>query len=65
MCNIIDLPIIEVEEAILNGRILDHYPDTGRGISCFLAGFTKEGKPIHIVCGKRNDSIVISRDGGN
>jgi len=51
--------ISEVEEAFLNGRILEKYPDTGRGESCLVAGFTIEGKPIHIVCGMRGDFIVI------
>ncbi len=26
----------------LNGRILEQYPDTGRGESCLVVGFTKE-----------------------
>jgi len=54
-----DLMISEIEEAILNGRILEKYKDTGRGESCLVAGFTEEGKPIHIVCGMRGDFIVI------
>lgn len=51
--------ILDVEEAILNGRILEKYPNTGRGESCLVAGFTEEGKPIHIVCGMRGDFVVI------
>jgi len=54
-----DLTIAEVEEAILSGRILEHYEDTGRGESCLVVGFTDEGKPIHIVCGEREEQLVV------
>jgi len=49
-----NLTIAEVEEALLRGRILERYEDTGRGKSCLVAGFTDQGKPIHVVCGKRS-----------
>ena len=54
-----NLTIAEVEEALLTGRILEHYDDTGRGESCLFVGFTEEGKPIHVVCGNRGDWLVI------
>ncbi len=53
------LSLLDVEESILSGRILEHYSDTGRGKSCLMVGFTKEGKPIHCVCGQRGEYIVI------
>jgi len=54
-----NLSVFEVKEAILNGIILEEYEDTGRGKSCLIVGFTNIGKPIHIVCGKANDTLVI------
>ena len=54
-----NLTVIEVEQAMLNGRVLERYNDTGRGESCLLAGFTDAGKPVHIVCGRRGDSLSI------
>ena len=54
-----NLTIAEVREALLNGMIIEQYPDTGRGDSCLVAGFTDCGKPVHIVCGERNERIVI------
>jgi hypothetical protein len=54
-----NLTISEVREAILNGLILEQYEDTGRGESCLVVGFTNDGKPVHIVCGERNNRIVI------
>ncbi|MCH8318319.1 MAG: DUF4258 domain-containing protein [Bacteroidetes bacterium] len=54
-----NLIIEEVEEALLSGIILENYEDTGRGESCLVAGFTKNGKPVHVVCGVRGNLLVI------
>ena len=54
-----NLTIAEVEEGLLGGRILEKYEDTGRGESCLVVGFTQTGKPIHVVCGKNDDFMVI------
>lgn len=54
-----NLMLAEVSQALLNGRILEQYPDTGRGISCLVAGFTDSGIPIHIVCGCMGETLVI------
>ena len=54
-----NLSFEEVEDALESGRILENYEDTGRGESCLVAGFTNEGKPIHIVCGTRGDWLVV------
>jgi hypothetical protein len=54
-----NLTVSEVEAALLNGRILEHYPDTGRGESCLVVGFTRTGVPIHAVCGRRGDWAVV------
>ncbi len=52
------LTFAQVEEALLNGRILEQYPDTGRGESCLVVGFA-EGIPIHAVCGWRGEKVVL------
>jgi len=54
-----NLSLHEIEQSLQSGRILEKYPDTGRGESCLVAGFSDNGKPIHIVCGKRNDTLTI------
>jgi hypothetical protein len=53
------LSLLEVEEALLSGRILEQYPDTGRGESCLVVGFSDGGKPIHIVCGRMGEGMVV------
>ncbi len=54
-----NLTISELEEALLTGRLLEQYEDTGRGESCLVVDFTAYGKPLHIVCGEIEDRVVI------
>jgi len=54
-----NLILAEIEEALLTGRILEQYPDTGRGESCLVAGFNDRGKPVHVVCGRRGAKLVM------
>lgn len=53
------LTLIEVEQALLTGRILEQYPDTGRGESCLVAGFSDTGRPVHVVCGRMGEWMVV------
>jgi len=53
------LTLNDVEQALLNGRLIEHYADSGRGESCLLAGFTDAGKPVHVVCGGMGEYLVI------
>ena len=52
------LTFFQIEEALLNGQIIEQYPDTGRGESCLLVGYANE-IPIHAVCGWRGDKLVL------
>lgn len=54
-----NLTFAEIEESLLASRILEQYEDTGRGESCLAVGFTAAGKPVHVVCGIREDWLVI------
>jgi hypothetical protein len=54
-----NLSLFEIEEAVQSSKIIEQYQDRGRGKSCLVAGFTNEGKPVHIVCGERDESMVI------
>lgn len=53
-----NLDIAQIVEAILASEVLERYPDTGRGESCLLVGFSGE-TPIHIVCGERTGNIIV------
>ena len=52
------LTLTQVEEALLNGEILEQYPNTGRGESCLILGYAGD-IPIHIVCGWRGERVAI------
>ena len=52
------LTLMQVEEALLSGNILEYYPDTGRGESCLIVGHSGN-IPIHIICGWRREKIAI------
>ncbi len=54
-----NLLISEVEESIVGGTVLESYPEDKRGSSCLVVGFTKQGKPVHTVCGKSGDDLVL------
>lgn len=52
------LTFAQIEKALLNSQILEHYPDSGRGESCLVVGFSDE-TPIHMVCGWRREKLVL------
>ena len=48
-----------LEQAILNGEIIERYPNDPRGPSCLVFGSTEEGHPIHIVCANLEDARLL------
>ena len=46
------IPIEELEHALIFGEILEDYPDDPRGHSCLVLGYARQGYPIHTVCGR-------------
>ena len=40
---------LEIKEALLNGQIIEDYPDDKRGHSCLIQGKSLGGKDIHLV----------------
>jgi hypothetical protein len=43
----------EITESLLStdAKIIEDYPNDPRGPSCLILGFTKQNRPIHVVCG--------------
>ncbi|EFI33377.1 conserved hypothetical protein [Desulfonatronospira thiodismutans ASO3-1] len=50
---------LDVKEAILNGKIIEHYPDDPRGYSFLVSGKSREIKYTHIVCGYQDGILWI------
>jgi len=55
------LTLHEIEKAILssNSKIIEDYPNDPRGHSCLVLGFTEKQKPVHIVCGLREEEMLV------
>lgn len=53
------LTITQLEFGLSNCKIIEQYPDDPRGESCLTAGFTPDGTPIHVVCGKNPSGHLI------
>jgi hypothetical protein len=43
--------VAEIEQSVMNGELLEDYPDDPRGHSCLLLGFTEVNRAIHSVWG--------------
>jgi hypothetical protein len=43
------LTIDDIKAAILDGKLLEDYPDDPRGHSCLMVGTAEDGRSLHIV----------------
>lgn len=44
----------ELEQALLNGEIIERYPDDQPYPSCLVLGWLTSGDPLHVVCSRGN-----------
>lgn len=51
--------IQEIEDTILNGTVIEPYPDDPRGASCLILGYSSEGRALHVVCGNLKDDELL------
>ena len=49
----------EILDAISAWQILENYPEHRRGPCCLLCGFTRYGRPIHVVCTTAQPVLII------
>ena len=51
----------KVFEAVLNGKIIETYPEDEPYPSCLIYGRTTENRPLHIVCAyaRGEDKVII------
>jgi hypothetical protein len=49
----------DVLETITAGQILENYPEHRRGTCCLINGFTKNGRPLHVVCTTIQPVLII------
>ncbi len=54
-----NLTVADIKSAIINGRVIEEYEDTGRGSCVLVAGFSDSGIPIHGLCGEKDGWLVL------
>ncbi len=54
-----DISINDVESCLQTGEIIEDYPDDFPHPSCFIFGYTKKNKILHIVVGSNGDTIFF------
>lgn len=47
----------DVEYAIMNGEIIEKYPEDTPYPSCLVLGILTQGRPLHVVCGVAPDKL--------
>lgn len=53
------ISMAEIREAILNGEIIEHYPDDYPYPSCLILGCCINRKYLHIVCAVNDDDTEL------
>ena len=53
------ITVEEVRAVVLEGEIIENYPDDVRGHSCLMLGRGVLGRPIHVVCSPKEDYLAI------
>lgn len=49
----------EVRQVVLNGQIIEDYPEDVRGHSCLMLGYGVDHRPIHVVCAPKSTYLAI------
>lgn len=49
----------EIRNAIINGEIIEEYPDDARGESYLILN-TEQNRTIHVVCSPKTDYLAIN-----
>ncbi len=50
----------EIEDAIANGEVIEHYPWHRYGPVCLILGRTGQGRALHILCSVRSVVDIIT-----
>ena len=53
-----DISVVEIQEAVARGEIIEDYPDDKYGPSCLIFGMTVSERPLHIQCSYPTRPII-------
>lgn len=54
-----DILLEDVLEAIRSGAILENYPEHRRGACCLVCGYTRQRRPLHVVCTTAQPLLIL------
>jgi YgiT-type zinc finger domain-containing protein len=49
----------EVETVVVNGELIEDYPQDPRGHSCLMLGFGDADRVVHVVCSPKDEYLAI------
>jgi hypothetical protein len=49
----------EVETVVVNGELIEDYPQDPRGHSCLMLGFGAADRVVHVVCSPKDEYLAI------
>lgn len=49
----------DVLSAVLNGEIIEQYPDDRPYPSCLVFGLSEKNEKLHVVCGCDGETVVV------
>ena len=53
------ISVQEIRAVVLQGEIIEDYPEDARGHSCLMLGQGSTGRPVHVVCAPKPDYLAI------
>lgn len=54
-----EITLEDVLDAIESSRLVENYPEHRRGACCLLCGYTRNGRPIHVVCTTGREELIV------
>jgi hypothetical protein len=54
-----DIVLEDVLEALRSGAILENYPEHRRGACCLVCGYTRQRRPLHVVCTTAQPLLIL------
>lgn len=46
-------------DALQSGQILENYPEHRRGACCLVCGYTRQWRPLHLVCTTARPLLIL------
>lgn len=53
------ITVEEVRQVVLNGEIIEDYPEDKRGHSCLMFATPGNKRPVHVVCAPKEEYLAI------